>query len=327
MSMPAPPPDTRAAGQPGHIADHNEISDALAWLGSAVAALQAQSSTARALIPQAVQAASFAVTPNGYYPCDISAGSFTATLPAAPADGTLAGFKVVGAAPALQYALTVAASGLDRINRASGGVSASLLLMSQGTLLQYSATFGLWYVTSDDVPLSSMEQLLGGWMPSDQGYIAWNGDPNLYQGTQATASGTHYLIRVPVRSAQVISAVHVLLATPGSGMTSAAMGLVGPTGTLLSQGSALSVLQGAAGDAPVTLAAPQAVTAGTYWADILCVGGTQPVLVRASPVAYGAGLAPAAYRYAVNGTSLSALPGSIAPSANVPGVSFWAAVS
>lgn len=44
MSMPLPPPDTRAAGQTGHIADHNTISDALGWLAESVGTLQSASS-------------------------------------------------------------------------------------------------------------------------------------------------------------------------------------------------------------------------------------------------------------------------------------------
>lgn len=40
MTMPVPPPDTRAPGQTGHIADHNTISDALTSLEGAVATLE-----------------------------------------------------------------------------------------------------------------------------------------------------------------------------------------------------------------------------------------------------------------------------------------------
>jgi hypothetical protein len=40
MTMPTPPPDTRAPGQTGHIADHNTISDALTALEGAVGTLQ-----------------------------------------------------------------------------------------------------------------------------------------------------------------------------------------------------------------------------------------------------------------------------------------------
>jgi hypothetical protein len=43
MTTPPPPPDTRAAGQTGHIADHNAISDALASLENAVQVLEADS--------------------------------------------------------------------------------------------------------------------------------------------------------------------------------------------------------------------------------------------------------------------------------------------
>ena len=40
MTMPTPPPDTRAPGQTGHIADHNTIADALTALDAAVATLE-----------------------------------------------------------------------------------------------------------------------------------------------------------------------------------------------------------------------------------------------------------------------------------------------
>lgn len=42
MTMPSPPPDTRAAGQSGHIGDHNAISDAITAIETAVSTLQNQ---------------------------------------------------------------------------------------------------------------------------------------------------------------------------------------------------------------------------------------------------------------------------------------------
>lgn len=44
MGMPATPPDTRAAGQSGHLADHNAISDALSWLAGQLAQSQGNTS-------------------------------------------------------------------------------------------------------------------------------------------------------------------------------------------------------------------------------------------------------------------------------------------
>lgn len=51
MTTPLPPPDTRAPGQTGHIADHNTISDALTALDGAVGAIQETLANSTASIP------------------------------------------------------------------------------------------------------------------------------------------------------------------------------------------------------------------------------------------------------------------------------------
>jgi hypothetical protein len=51
MTMPTPPPDTRAAGQSGHIEDHNTISDALTALDAAVASIEETLANSTASIP------------------------------------------------------------------------------------------------------------------------------------------------------------------------------------------------------------------------------------------------------------------------------------
>jgi len=51
MTMPVPPPDTRAPGQTGHIADHNTISDALTALDGAVRAIQETLANSSVSIP------------------------------------------------------------------------------------------------------------------------------------------------------------------------------------------------------------------------------------------------------------------------------------
>lgn len=164
MSMPMPPPDTRAAGQQGHITDHNTISDALTWLSSSVGTLQAQAAMSSTMSPVAVQSGAFLAAPGLYYPVSLTGGPVTATLPSAPADGSKIGFKVVATSPQSQYALTVVTSGTDKLNSSSGGTSVTLTLLNQGATFQYSVGFGLWYITSDDLPLGGIRQIIPDWL-------------------------------------------------------------------------------------------------------------------------------------------------------------------
>lgn len=145
MSMPAPPPDTRAAGQPGHISDHNEISDALSWLSSAVAALQASTPPpAQRLSPMEVQSASLTAVPGALVPCDVTAGSITVTLPTGSAEATVVGVKVIAVSGG--HTVTIATNGSDRINTASGPTSIALSALDAGATLQYSPSFAIWFV-------------------------------------------------------------------------------------------------------------------------------------------------------------------------------------
>jgi hypothetical protein len=56
-TQPIVPPDTRAPGYSGHIADHNSISDSLSWLYSQVAALG--SAVTGAILASSQQAGSY----------------------------------------------------------------------------------------------------------------------------------------------------------------------------------------------------------------------------------------------------------------------------
>lgn len=108
----------------------------------------------RQLTPTAVKTTTYAAVINDFVPCDNTGASFTVTLPAAPADKSILGVKLVilGAA----HTITVAAGGSDVFNKTGGSTSLTLSLLNQAVVLQYQATGGIWYVISTDAPLSSL---------------------------------------------------------------------------------------------------------------------------------------------------------------------------
>lgn len=144
-AFPVIPPDTRAAGQSGHVGDHNAISDGLSALEAAVTALQATGFT----VPVPVQASAYSAQPGQLIPVSTVSGAVTVTLPPAPAGGT----QIAVVLTAGTHALTIAAGGSDVLNAPGGPVTLSLTVVGQGVLLEYSGTVlpaaGTWYQIAD----------------------------------------------------------------------------------------------------------------------------------------------------------------------------------
>lgn len=154
MTMPSPPPDTRAPGQSGHIADHNTISDALTALENSVGTLLLSQANPP-LVPTPVKTAAYTASAYDFVPCDVSTGGFTVKLPQAPPDKTQVGVKVVTAG-ASQATLTVQTQGSDVFNRAGGPTAATLTVLGRAATYQYSAALLVWYTVSDDMPESAV---------------------------------------------------------------------------------------------------------------------------------------------------------------------------
>ena len=115
----------------------------------------AQLPFARLLTPTAVKTGTYGASAGDFVPCDTTSGGFTVTLPNAPADLTVVGIKQV--IQGGTNAVTVACAGSDVFNKTGGGTSASLTLQAQGQMYQYKASLGVWYVMSDDLPLSQLD--------------------------------------------------------------------------------------------------------------------------------------------------------------------------
>ena len=107
------------------------------------------------LTPTAVKTSAYAAAPSDFVPVDTTSGAVTITLPAAPADQTVIGVKMVKQGGT--NAVTVAAGGSDRFNITGGASSLSLALLFQGTEVQYDHAAALWYVIADDLSLGSLD--------------------------------------------------------------------------------------------------------------------------------------------------------------------------
>jgi hypothetical protein len=145
--VPTIPPDTRLPGDSGHVTDHNAISDVLTAHATAIAAVT--------LTPTAVKTSAYTAAPSDLVPVDTTSGNVTITLPSAPADKTLVAVKQV--TQGTGKTATVACGGTDVFNKTGGGTSLTLSLTAQGAIFQYQASGGIWFITSDDLPLSQLD--------------------------------------------------------------------------------------------------------------------------------------------------------------------------
>jgi hypothetical protein len=98
---------------------------------------------------------SYTASPGDFAKIDSTAGPYTVTLPAAPADKTALGVKLVRSAATVNP-VTVTCGGSDSFN-VSGGTTLTLKLLNQGVLLQYNAGATAWDVHADDLPLGGLD--------------------------------------------------------------------------------------------------------------------------------------------------------------------------
>ncbi|MGA5820797.1 beta strand repeat-containing protein [Kitasatospora sp. NPDC094028] len=175
----------------------------------------------------------------------------------------------------------------------------------------------------------------GVYYPSDHGLAAWTYDPTGAVNTTLTTSGTLYLARVPIRFATTLTKAYLSIATAAAGVTANQnfVGLYDSGGSLRASTAAGSIDAGIAspGLLTATFSASYSAPAGMYWIAFVNNATTPTTLGRSSSflATPNAGLAAAAYRFAVNGTGLTSLPATITPGNNsLSGMTtLWAAVS
>lgn len=105
------------------------------------------------LVATAVQNGAYTANPQDAVPVDISASTFTVTLPTAPADGTRVQVKVVKVNAVVgTFVAHVTCGGTDVLNIAGGVTGLTLTALGQGVVLKYQASTKIW-LTVADTPL------------------------------------------------------------------------------------------------------------------------------------------------------------------------------
>jgi hypothetical protein len=173
------------------------------------------------------------------------------------------------------------------------------------------------------------------WLPPDNTLLAANSDPLAAQQTALATAGTLYLMKITPRSTILISTVWLGMSVVGAGAsTGSFVGVYSPAGTLLTGSADIAAsLTGALGAISNAVTTPQTVLAGaSVWIALLTnLAVTQPLLCKGlagtAASLVNADLAAASFRFATNGTALSALPASFTPSANANGPTWWVGVS
>jgi hypothetical protein len=202
---------------------------------------------ALALNPVAAKTANYSANAGELVPVNASGGSFTVTLPTAPADKTLVAL-VVTAAPGANT-VTIATGGSDVINQA-GSVTDTIRIGGQAKVYQYQLSTATWFRWSN----TPENALLAYIMTAANVETTFGAAGQLYLGTGA---GTGTLLSIG-SAAQIltVSGGTAVWAAPVNQVTAANIeatfaasgqlyvGTGSGTGTLLAAGASGTVLEG-----------------------------------------------------------------------------------
>lgn len=112
--------------------------------------------SAASLTTTAVKTSNYSASAGDLIPTDATSSSFTVTLPTTPADKSQVAVKMI-AVTAGTYTVTIATGGSDVFNKTGGSTTATLSILNQGMILQYTSSTGIWYVIADDLSLAQLD--------------------------------------------------------------------------------------------------------------------------------------------------------------------------
>ncbi|MFE0472423.1 right-handed parallel beta-helix repeat-containing protein [Streptomyces sp. NPDC058947] len=170
-------------------------------------------------------------------------------------------------------------------------------------------------------------------MPSDQGLLAWTGDPVGAAATGQPSSGTLRLARIIVREPVTLSSIWLSVATAGATLTAGQnlLGLYSSAGVLLGQTADQSTAWTTTGVKQAALTTPYTATPGRYYLAILTNGTTPPTLHALAAPASGpvnAGLTVSTGRFLIGPSGQTSLPANLTMANNtLLSTSYWLAVS
>lgn len=206
-----------------------------------------------ALVPTA-KSANYTASSGDLVVCNATSASFTVTLPNAPANGSVVGAKMT--ATASSHTVSIACAGSDVFNVSGGATTLTLSLLMQGMILQYAS--GIWYVTSDDLPLGQLDarylQQSGGTV---SGTVTLSGSPpiKLPTGTSGYVLASDGSGNLNLASLSGVSGMANPMTTSGDIITGGSSGNPGRLG-VGSTGQVLTV----SGGAPAWAGLPAAST-------------------------------------------------------------------
>lgn len=181
------------------------------------------------LAPTAVKTANYNASAADFVLCNISGGSFTVTLPTAPADKTTIGFKTVvfGAG----NKVTVAAGGSDVFNVAAGATSQVFGNgVNQAAIFQYIAATSVWLEIASD-PSQSTEDLA----LRAAGLLGVSGDESTYTQSDPPPTQVVHAQLIGLRGGDTVTGVALSNAVPAAGTlpTTVRSGIADSTGKIL----------------------------------------------------------------------------------------------
>jgi hypothetical protein len=214
-----------------------------------------------------------------------------------------------------------------------------------GGILYASGGLPTWRDTAGNVyNLASSASAVNMPLPDDQNLKAWAYDPIAALNATAPTLGQLQLVRVILRTQQTITTIYLQInAAPGLGtggtMANNYVGLYTSAGSLVDSCGDQSTPWSSTGLKTGTLGTSHLLSAGTYYVVFVAnitpgSGGpyTAPTFTRANGQAGAAnttnvGLTSATARFATNGSSITALPGTITMSSNgLSAEPYWAAI-
>ncbi len=105
--------------------------------------------------PTAVKNVDYNAVANDLVPVDTTGANRIVNLPTAPADAAIVGVKHV--IQGGTNIVTINTGGSDVFNKAGGSTSVTLPFANEGYLFQYKASTGIWYIISNDIPLTALD--------------------------------------------------------------------------------------------------------------------------------------------------------------------------
>lgn len=188
--------------------------------------------------------------------------------------------------------------------------------------------------TSQDLRISDIEAQ-GSLSLGATTLTAMNMDPAAGTGFTAPTSGTVFMQRIDVPYSLLISNIHQVVGTLGSGLTAGQnfAGLYTAAGTRIGVTADQSVAWTTTGEKNMALVAPALVTAGTYYVALLSNGTTPPTFLRTASSSVLAdfvnhGLTADTARWTTGPTAQTTLPASITMASRLTsGTIYLAAVS